>query len=102
MTPDRQLFTDLKIALINILFIAGTLALYMCSEPSPQEKKEINCIHALDEQLSQRQVRHLIHGANGLNKSINYSLMVWYCRKIGPENVQEKITWAKRYVKKGF
>jgi len=102
MTPDKQLFTDLKIALINILFIAGTLALYMCSEPSPQEKKETTCINALNEQLSGRQIRHLIHGANGTHKSVSYSLMVWYCKRIGPDNVQEKIDWAKRYVREGF
>lgn len=92
----------IKKDLLTVLTLVLTLiisACIMCSEESPERKAERKCTDAL-EQLTGRQLGTLIHGAQKYKKPVSFSLKLWYCRKIGAENVQAKITWAQKNVKK--
>ena len=98
---EKTIYNDLKFILLIIAAVI-VAALAVCSEPSPEEQAQVDCVDALQDQLSGRQIGNLIHGASGERKDVSYSLKLWYCRKIGPRNVQEKIDWAKKNVKQGW
>jgi len=98
---DKTIYNDLKLMLLLIAAVI-VAALAVCSEPTPEEQAQNACVDALQSQLSGRQIGNLIHGASGERKDVSYSLKLWYCRKIGPDNVQEKINWATKNVKQGW